>query len=77
MSLIPILWAHLHLSPINKDFMTSIDFYILGQTQHLDRFRFVCNLVSKVYGEGRNIYIHTQNEDDAKQLDILLWEYKD
>ncbi len=62
---------------MNKDFMTTIDFYILGQTQHLDRFRFVCNLVSKVYGEGHNIYIHTKNEDDAKQLDVLLWEYKD
>ncbi len=57
--------------------MTTIDFYILGQTQHLDRFSFVCNLVSKVYGEGRNIYIHTSNEADAKQLDDLLWTYKE
>ena len=56
--------------------MTTIDFYILGQTQHLDRFNFVCNLVSKVYGEGRNIYIHTKDQNDAQQIDDLLWSFK-
>ncbi len=56
--------------------MTTIDFYILGQTQQLDRFNFVCNLVSKVYGEGRDIYIHTKDQSDAQQIDDLLWSFK-
>ncbi|MEY8206134.1 MAG: DNA polymerase III subunit chi [Bermanella sp.] len=56
--------------------MTTIDFYILGQTQTLDRHRFVCNLVSKVYGQGRHIYIHTHDAAAAHELDELLWGYK-
>jgi len=83
----PTPLENIALSPYNRplkalidvlfgDIMTTIDFYILGQTQTTDRHRFVCNLVSKVYGEGRNIYIHTSNEADAKELDDLLWSFK-
>ncbi len=56
--------------------MTSIDFYILGKNQQHDRFMFTCNLAKKVYGEGRNIYIHCPNEEQARQLDDLLWQFK-
>ena len=67
-----ILWISLS----NAATMTSIDFYILGQTTQQARFDFVCRLVEKVYGEGRNVYIHTANEEDARFMDDLMWQYK-
>jgi DNA polymerase-3 subunit chi len=56
--------------------MTSIDFYILGATKQLDRLDFVCRLVEKVYGEGRKVYLHTENEKQAIWLDEHLWKFK-
>jgi DNA polymerase-3 subunit chi len=56
--------------------MTSVDFYILGATKQLDRLDFVCRLVEKVYGEGRKVYLHTENEKQAIWLDSHLWKFK-
>ena len=56
--------------------MTSIDFYILGQSEQQARLMFACQLVQKVYGEGRNIYVHCPNETTAQQLDDLMWQFK-
>lgn len=56
--------------------MTSIDFYILGQTQHDDRMLFACRLTEKVYSEGRRVYLHVSTEQEAQRLDDLMWTYK-
>lgn len=56
--------------------MTSIDFYILGQTQHDDRMLFACRLTEKVYSEGRQVYLHVSTEQEAQRLDDLMWTYK-
>ena len=56
--------------------MTSIDFYILGQTTQQARYDFVCRLVEKVYGEGRQVYLHVPCEEDARLLDDTMWQYK-
>ncbi len=56
--------------------MTSIDFYILGQTQHQDRLLFACRLAERVYAEGRRVYVHVASEQEALYLDDLMWSYK-
>lgn len=56
--------------------MTSIDFYILGHSQQQARLSFACRLAEKAFKEGRQIYVHAQDEQQAKQLDDLMWEYK-
>lgn len=56
--------------------MTSIDFYILGHTQQSARMNFVCRLIEKVYGEGRQVYVHAPDQAVAQELDDLMWQYK-
>lgn len=56
--------------------MTSIDFYILGHSQQSARMTFVCRLIEKVYGEGRQVYVHTPNQALAQELDDMMWQYK-
>ncbi len=56
--------------------MTSVDFYILGQTQQQDRLTFTCRLTEKAWTEGHQVYIHVDSEEAAMELDALLWTYK-
>lgn len=54
--------------------MTKVDFYILGNGS---REHTACKLVEKAYRLGNRIYIHTQTPQQAKQLDDLLWTFRD
>ena len=56
--------------------MTIIDFYILGHSDEQARFNFACRLCEKAYGEGHQVYVHVENEDQATRLDKLMWQYK-
>ena len=56
--------------------MPQIDFYILPQAEREARFAFACRLIEKARGLGHRVYVHTANDDDAKQLDDLLWSYR-
>lgn len=53
--------------------MTQIDFYILQGTTLADRSQFVCRLCKKIFGQGHKIYIHCDNEQQAHEIDELLW----
>jgi len=56
--------------------MTSISFYILkGDNEH-DRQVFACRLASKAYHQGNHIYIHTDNEQQAEQINQALWSFR-
>lgn len=56
--------------------MTSIDFYILPDSEPVARTLFACRLAEKVYKQGRQIYIHTANEEHAKEVDQQLWAFR-
>ncbi len=56
--------------------MTRVDFYVLGEAGEADRYRFACRLVEKIYQQNRRAYIHTGSEEEARQLDRLLWTYR-
>jgi len=56
--------------------MTHIDFYILPDSSVEARWLYTCRLVEKVLALGHNILIAVDNEDEAQQLDDLLWSFK-
>ncbi len=57
--------------------MTRIDFYILPDNTANGRELFACRLAEKVYKMGHSLYLHTATSEQAKQLDDLLWRYKE
>ena len=57
--------------------MTKIDFYILPQDDIRQRHLFACRLAEKAYKLGHPIYIHSDDEAQARALDDLLWRFRD
>lgn len=57
--------------------MPKIDFYILAEAAAKERFNFACRLVEKAYKQQHRIYIHAENQQDAYQLDEILWTYRE
>lgn len=56
--------------------MTRVSFYILkGSVEH-DRQVFACRLIEKAYKKGHHIYIHTDNAEQAEQVNQNLWSYR-
>jgi DNA polymerase-3 subunit chi len=56
--------------------MTKVDFYILPEDNHQHRHLFACRLVEKAYRLGHQVYIHGANEEQAAQIDQLLWSFR-
>jgi DNA polymerase-3 subunit chi len=57
--------------------MTDIDFYILSAQQAEQRLDFACRLIEKAYRSRCKVYVHFDNEAQAKAFDELLWSYRD
>lgn len=56
--------------------MTQIDFYILKGDSHGSRQAFACRLAEKAYAQGHRLYIHLENEDQLRDMDDLLWTFR-
>ncbi len=57
--------------------MPKIDFYIIPESDAKTRLLFACRLIEKAYQNKHRIYIHTENQQEAHQLDELLWTYRE
>ncbi len=57
--------------------MTRVDFYILQDVGPDARHRFTCKLTEKAYKQGHQVYINTASDRQMKQLDDLLWTFRD
>jgi DNA polymerase-3 subunit chi len=57
--------------------MTRVDFYILQDTRPDARQRFTCKLTEKAYKQGHQVYINAASGQQMKQLDDLLWTFRD
>jgi DNA polymerase-3 subunit chi len=55
--------------------MTKVDFYILKDPAA--RQHFICRLAEKVWQQGHRVYIHTPDAAQSRQLDELLWTFRD
>lgn len=53
--------------------MPRVDFYILSEP---DKLGFVCRLVEKTFHLGHRIYVHAESEEQAGQLDDLMWTFR-
>ena len=56
--------------------MTRVDFYVLAQDSLQQRDLFACRLIEKAYKLGNHIYIHSEQIEQAKAFDQLLWSWK-
>lgn len=56
--------------------MTQVDFYILANAAAGNRKVVACRLADKAYRGGHRVYVHTNSEDEAGELDELLWTFQ-
>jgi DNA polymerase-3 subunit chi len=57
--------------------MPTFDFYIIEESQVNARLRLTCRLIEKAYKNRHRIYVHTDSETTAHQLDEMLWTYRE
>ncbi len=55
--------------------MPRVDFYVLSASIPDGKLRFACRLAQKIYQLGGSAYIQTADEDQARQLDEMLWTF--
>ncbi len=56
--------------------MTRIDFYILSDRASGDRYHLSCRLAEKAWQQGHRVYLHTGSEQEAQQMNRLLWTFR-
>lgn len=54
---------------------TQIDFYLLPTDNEAQKWLFACRLTNKVYALGKQIFMLTDNEQQTRKLDQLLWTW--
>lgn len=55
--------------------MPKVDFYILKETT--SKSAFVCRLLEKAYQQNQRVYVHTDHQAQAHELDEQLWTFRD
>lgn len=56
--------------------MTQIDFHILQDTSVEVRWLYVCRFIEKVERLGHSILVVVDTQEEAHELDDLLWSFK-
>jgi DNA polymerase-3 subunit chi len=54
-----------------------VDFYLLASNQPDARSLLACRLLEKAYLKGHRIYVQCSNQQEAHDLDELLWTFRD
>lgn len=54
-----------------------VDFYLLADEAVTNRLVTACRLIEKAYHAGHHIYVHTEDAEQANQLDTMLWTFRD
>lgn len=57
--------------------MPKIDFYLIPSPSEQERLVFACRLIERAYKQQHRVYIHTENQSIAHQLDERLWTYRE
>jgi DNA polymerase III subunit chi len=57
--------------------MARVDFYLLAESGDQSRQSFACRLAEKAYRLKHSVHIHTADPLHARQLDDLLWTFRD
>jgi len=56
--------------------MTRVDFYLTQKSQKKKIFNTACRLAEKASRQGRHIFIHTDDAEQAEKMDELLWTFR-
>lgn len=56
--------------------MTRVDFYVLKGDDRLERLLLICKLAEKAVGRGQKVFIFSQNDEDLRDLDTSLWDFR-
>jgi DNA polymerase-3 subunit chi len=56
--------------------MTRVDFYVLDSSESNQQQLFACRLAEKAYRLGHSVYIHTEDKQQANEVDQLLWSFR-
>ena len=56
--------------------MTEVDFYLRSAEGAAARQHFACRLADVVFQQGHRIYIHTEDEACAREIDEMLWSFQ-
>ena len=56
--------------------MTRVDFYVVSEAGEEARLTVAARLVDKALSRGHRVFINAQNEQQARQLDQLLWTFR-
>ena len=56
--------------------MTQVDFHILQDTSVEARWLYVCRFIEKVERLGHSILVVVDTQEEAQELDDLLWSFK-
>ena len=57
--------------------MTQVDFYILKDSKPQAGALFACRFTEKAYKKGHQVYINVASDQQLRQLDDLLWTFRD
>jgi DNA polymerase III subunit chi len=55
--------------------VTQVDFYISGTDSDDGRLQLACKIVEKATQLDHHVFIHSTSDDEARQLDELLWTF--
>jgi len=51
-------------------------FYVLASSSQHERQDFACKLIEKIYRSGQFCYLLTDNDEQANEIDKLLWTFR-
>lgn len=57
--------------------MARVDFYVLRASGESARQHFACRLAEKAWRLENTVHIEVQDQDVARQIDDLLWTFRD
>jgi DNA polymerase-3 subunit chi len=57
--------------------MTRVDFYVSPRQTADAAIQLACRIVDKAWQQQNQVYVHTATAEQAKQLDDLLWVFRD
>ncbi len=57
--------------------MTRIDFYVIEPPSVAGHDRMMCRIVEKAWQQGHGVYVHCEDDVQARAFDDLLWKFQD
>jgi DNA polymerase-3 subunit chi len=56
--------------------VTLVGFYVVQAAGEEQRLQVAARLTDKAFGRGHRVFINAANENQARQLDALLWSFR-